>query len=121
MNNDTSEAIKSLRAAGGNGWDSVNNVQKELKELRGEPVESLWEPVFVNDAVIVRWAGNDSIFRVVAITNDGLRVVKPCGDIVFVEPRKGCWRSCGHFIEVPRFFLFWKQGSDWQFVPNEGW
>ena len=36
MSNDTSEAIKSLRAAGGDGWDSVPNVDAELRDIRGE-------------------------------------------------------------------------------------
>jgi len=36
MSNDTSEAIKSLRATGGDGWDSVSNIDAELRDIRGE-------------------------------------------------------------------------------------
>jgi len=69
----------------------------------------------VGDAVVVWWAGDIEIMRVIAVTPDGRRIVKTPIDLLKMEDVAGEWPKVGTFRLVKRLGLCsWY--LKWEFV-----
>jgi hypothetical protein len=81
-----------------------------------------WSPRSVNDAVLIVYASNPRICRVVAITEDGRCVVDVGlygGNTLKVEDSPGAWAKAGYFVQDYGGFLQSIFGApEWRFVPS---
>lgn len=73
----------------------------------------------VNDAVLIPWAYDHAIARVVAVTDQGCAVVEYCRTMK-VEDSPCKWPKVGYFLQRPRTMcqLFWGDEPDWMFCPT---
>ena len=72
----------------------------------------------VNDAVLVPWGGSHLIKRVIAITEDGRRIVEPVNGHLEVESTPGSWAVVGYYIEISGWFDWLFDTTDYKFIPN---
>jgi hypothetical protein len=88
----------------------------------GSHGSSHWTPRILNDAVLIPFASEARICRVVAITEDGRCVVDVglrYGEVLKVEHSPGEWPKVGCFVQGYGGFIQSIFGPpSWKFVPS---
>ena len=77
----------------------------------------VWSPRNIDDALLVPFADQLMIFRVIAFTEDRRAVVTTVGSGIKVEDEPGCWAKVGRFVKRTVNDWWWGSTTSYVFEP----